>query len=179
MQKPELVRSKEIYRGRIFQVSLATVRENAVEYQREIISHPGSAVIVPLFANETIALVRQYRHPAGEYLLELPAGSLAVGENPETGARRELEEEIGVSSGKIEKLIEFFVSPGFLGEKMHVFLATELMESRQNLDADEILTVERIALQAIPEMIRANQFQDAKTIIGLTLTAARYGIHLS
>ncbi len=177
--KPELVGSKEIYRGRIFQVSLATVRENAVEYQREIIAHPGSAVIVPLFADKTVALVRQYRHPTGEYLLELPAGSLAVGENPETGARRELEEEIGVSAGRIEKLSEFYVSPGFLSEKMHVFLATELKETRQNLEDDEILTVERIALAAIPEMIRANRLQDAKTIIGLALTAARHGIQLS
>lgn len=179
MQKPEIVKSAEIYRGRIFQVSLATVRENETVYTREIISHPGSAVIVPLFADNTIALVRQYRHPAQEYLLELPAGSLAPDENPETGARRELEEEIGVSAGKIEKLSEFYVSPGFLSEKMHVFLATELTETRQNLDADEFLTIERIALENALEMVAQNQIKDAKTMIGITLTAARRGLRIS
>ena len=178
MDKPIVLESRQIYRGRIFEVSIATVKENETVYAREIISHPGSAVIVPVFPDKSVALVRQYRHPAGKYLLELPAGSLLEGEDPETGARRELEEEIGVSAGKIEKITEFYVSPGFLGEKMHLFLATDLTGTQQNLEADEILSIERIQLEAVPNLISSGQIEDAKTMIGLILTASRDGIDL-
>jgi ADP-ribose pyrophosphatase len=173
---PEVVASEEIYQGRIFSVSLVTVKEDETVYQREIISHPGSAVMVPVFADYTVALVRQYRHPAGKYLLELPAGSLAVGEDPQAGACRELEEEIGVRAAKMEKLTEFYVSPGFLSEKMHVFLATELTESAQNLEDDELISIQRLHLAEACDLILNNQIEDAKTIIGLTLAAARFGI---
>lgn len=174
--KPEIISNEEIYRGRIFQVFLATIKEGETVYQREIISHPGSAVIVPVFADKTVALVRQYRHPARKYLLEIPAGSLSPNEDPETGARRELEEEIGVRAGKIEKLTEFYVSPGFLGEKMHVFLATDLQASEQNLEEDELIAVERIPLEKAVEMVFSGEIEDAKTMLGLMQTAARFGI---
>ena len=178
MTKPELLSEEEIYRGRIFKVSLAIVREDDVVYTREIITHPGSAVIVPVFDDNSVALVRQYRHPAQKYLLEIPAGSLAPGEDPEIGARRELEEEIGVLAGKVEKLTEFYVSPGFLGEKMHVYLATDFTATKQNLEEDELLKIERIAISSIGEMLKNGVIEDAKTIIGLTLAAARFGIAL-
>ena len=176
MNQPETLKTEEIYRGRIFDVSLATVREEEKTYTREIISHPGSAVIVPVFADETVALVRQYRHPARKYLLEIPAGSLAPGEDPKAGAERELEEEIGVRAARVEKLTEFYVSPGFLGEKMYVYLATDFTESRQNLEDDELLRVERIPLRACAELIKNGAIEDAKTMIGLTFAAARLGI---
>ena len=176
MNQPETLKTEEIYRGRIFEVSLATVREEGKTYTREIISHPGSAVIVPVFADETVALVRQYRHPARKYLLEIPAGSLAPGEDPKAGAKRELEEEIGVRAARVEKLTEFYVSPGFLSEKMHVYLATDFTESRQNLEDDELLRVERIPLRACAELIKNGEIEDAKTMIGLTFAAARLGI---
>ncbi|HYP49697.1 MAG TPA: NUDIX hydrolase [Pyrinomonadaceae bacterium] len=176
MNQPETLKTEEIYRGRIFEVSLATVREDGKTYTREIISHPGSAVIVPVFADETVALVRQYRHPAGKYLLEIPAGSLTTGEDPKAGAERELEEEIGVRAARVEKLTEFYVSPGFLGEKMHVYLATDFTESRQNLEDDELLRVERISLRECGELIKNGAIEDAKTMIGLTFAAARFGI---
>lgn len=179
MQQPEVIANEEIYRGRIFTVSLATIRENETVYKREIIAHPGSAVVLPLFLDGTFALVRQYRHPAQKYLLELPAGSLEPGEDPQIGAERELEEEIGVRAGKIEKLMEFYVSPGFLGEKMHLFLATNLEKTKQNLEEDEILTIERFPLRAIPDLILSNTCEDAKTIIGLTLLASRYNIQIA
>ena len=176
MNQPEVLKTEEIYCGRIFNVSLATVREEGKTYTREIVSHPGSAVIVPVFADETVALVRQYRHPARKYLLEIPAGSLAPGEDPKVGAERELEEEIGVRAARVEKLTEFYVSPGFLGEKMHVYLATDFTESRQNLEDDELLRIERIPLRACAELIKNGAIEDAKTMIGLTFAAARLGI---
>lgn len=174
--KPEILSTKPIYKGKIFEVSLATVKEENVVYEREIISHPGSAVIVPVFADKTVALVRQYRHPAGKYLLEIPAGSLEKGEDPLEGAARELEEEIGVTAEKFEKLSEFYVSPGFLGEKMHVFLATGLAEVGQKLEEDELLKIERIPLSETRSLILRNEIEDAKTMIGLTLAAAKLGL---
>src|SRR4029077_2401285 len=96
--KPETLSSKNIYKGRIFDVRLDHIREGDVEYDREIVVHGGSCVMVPVFEDGTVALVRQYRHAAGVSLLEIPAGSLEDGEDPKTGAIRELEEEIGVTA---------------------------------------------------------------------------------
>src|SRR4030095_4914188 len=109
LEAPEFIDSKKVFAGRIFEVTVDTVREGDVTYIREVVHHPGSAVILPAFDDGTIALVRQYRHPAVKYLLELAAGTLNDKEQPEEGAARELEEELGVVAGKMEKLSEFFV----------------------------------------------------------------------
>ena len=177
--KPEIISTETVYQAKIFRVSRHTIRESDVIYEREIISHNGSAVIVPVFEDQTIALVRQYRHPAGKYLLEIPAGSLEANENPEIGAARELEEEIGVRAAKIEKLTEFYVSPGFLSEKMHVFLATDLTEVGQNLEDDELISIERISFPRAFEMIRSGEIEDAKTMVGLIMAGARFGFPLN
>ncbi len=175
MTKPKIISTETVYKGRVFDVSMAEIREGELEYKREFVSHKGSAVIVPVFADKTIALVRQYRHAAEKYLLEVPAGSLDAGESAETGAQRELEEEIGVTAEKIEKLAEFYVSPGFLTEKMYVFLATDLTATKQNLDEDEILEIEKITFEQAFEKIKNGEIEDAKTIIGLIFAGARFG----
>ena len=174
-EKPQIVHSEEIFRGRVFDVTVDTVREGDTTYKREVVHHPGSAVIVPAFSDGTIALVRQYRHPAVRYLLELPAGTLNRGERPEEGASRELEEELGFVAGKLEKLSEFFVSPGFCEEKMWLYLATELTATEQRLEDDELLDVVRLPLRQALEMITDGEIEDAKTIIGLMLAAPRLG----
>lgn len=173
---PEVISTEEIYHGRVFDISVATIREGEQTYKREIVHHPGSAVIIPVFDDGTVALVRQYRHPAVRYLLEAPAGTLSPPERPEEGAARELEEELGVVAGSLEKLTEFFVSPGFLEEKMWVYLATELTETQQNLDEDESLEIVRLSFTRAMEMISDGEIEDAKTIIGLMLAAQRLGI---
>lgn len=172
----ELISTETIYNGQIFDIRVDEVREGDVEYTREIVVHKGSAVIIPVFEDGTVALVRQYRHAAGKELLEIAAGTLEEGEDPETGAVRELEEEIGVTAGRLEKLCEFYVSPGFLTEKMYVFLATELTEVGQKLEVDEILTVERHTFPALFEMIRNGEIEDAKTIVGITIAAQTTGV---
>lgn len=176
--KPETLSTKSIYKGKIFDVSLDRIREGEIEYEREIVSHKGSAVIVPVFADKTVALVKQYRHAADKYLWEIPAGSLENNENPEIAARRELEEEIGVSAKTIEKLSEFYVSPGFLSEKMFVFLATDLTETAQNLEADELIELGKFTFEQAFGMIRNNEIEDAKTIVGLILAGAKFGFIL-
>jgi ADP-ribose pyrophosphatase len=171
----KILSSKTIYNGRVFDIRVDRVREGEVEYERDIVVHPGSAVIAPVFEDGTVALVRQYRPAAEKELLELAAGTLEPGESPETCAARELEEEIGVTARRIEKLCEFYVSPGFLTEKMDVYLATEITATSQKLEADEILTVERHAFPALLEMVRSGEIEDAKSIIGIMLAATRFG----
>jgi len=109
------------------------------------------------------------------YLLEVPAGTLRRGEVPEEGAARELEEELGLVSGRLEKLTEFFVSPGFLEEKMWLYLATQLTETTQRLEDDELIEVVRLPLSQALNMITTGEIEDAKTIIGLMLAAPRVG----
>ena len=174
-EQPQILKSEEIFRERIFDVTVDTIRESGKIYQREVVHHPGSAVIIPVFDDGTIALVRQYRHPAVRYLLEAPAGTLNRGELPEEGAARELEEELGQVAGRLEKLTEFFVSPGFCEEKMWVYLATEMIETQQQLEDDEIVEVVRIPFSQALNMITTGEIDDAKTIIGVMLAAPRIG----
>jgi ADP-ribose pyrophosphatase len=171
--KPEILSSDPVYKGKVFDIRIDEIRDGDVEYKREIVVHKGSAVIIPVFEDGTVALVRQYRHAAGKHLLEICAGTLNQGEDPELGAIRELEEEIGVKPAKIEKLTEFYVSPGFLTEKMHVFLASGLTETQQNLEEDELLTIERHSFPALLEMIEKGEIEDAKTMVGIMLAAKR------
>lgn len=171
--RPKTINSNRVLNGRIFDIRIDEIREGELEYSREIVVHKGSAVIVPVFDDGTVALVMQYRHAAGEYLLEIPAGTLNEGEDPMIGAVRELEEEIGVRAAHIQKLTEFYVSPGFLTEKMHVFMATGLTEVGQKLEADENLTIERYSFDELNAMIRDGRIIDAKTMVGVMLAAEK------
>lgn len=173
--KPETLSSETIHRGRVFDIRVDSIREGEAEYQREIVVHRGSAVIVPVFADGRIALVRQYRHAVGEFMLELPAGLIDENESPEIGAARELEEEIGVTAAKLEPIAEFYASPGFLTEKIFIYLATELTETVQKLDDDEIVEIERYSFPEVFDLIRSGDIMDAKTIIGLTFAGPRFG----
>jgi len=170
--KPQLVASREVFKGRVFDVTVDTVVEGDVTYERDVVHHPGSAVIVPVFEDGTVGLVRQYRHPVVRYLLEVPAGTLDGNESPKEGAARELQEELGCVAGQLEKLSEFFVSPGFC-EKMWLYLATDLTATHQQLEADELIHVVRIPFTQALEMISYGEIQDAKTIIGLLMAAPR------
>jgi ADP-ribose pyrophosphatase len=174
-EAPKVIGSEVKFRGRVVEVVVDTITEGDVTYPREVVHHPGSAVIVPIFDDGTVAFVRQYRHPAVRYLLEVPAGTLDPGERPEEGAARELEEELGLVCASLEKLCEFFVSPGFLEEKMWVYLATGLSETQQRLEEDELIEIVRMPLNQALNMITTGEIEDAKTIIGLMLAAPRVG----
>lgn len=172
---PEFIDSKTVFAGRVFDVTVDTVREHGETYVREVVHHKGSAVILPAFEDGTIGLVRQYRHPAVKYLLELPAGTLNERERPEVGAARELEEELGMRAGRLEKLSEFFVSPGFCEEKMWLYLATDMTACEQKLEDDEFIEIVRVPIERALQMITEGEIEDAKTIIGLLLAAPRLG----
>ena len=174
-ERPQTLKSVEVFSGRVFSVTVDTVREGGRTHQRETVRHPGSAVIIPAFDDGSIALVRQYRHPTVKYLLEAAAGKIDAGEVPEEAAARELEEELGFVAGRLEKLSEFFVSPGFCEEKMWVYLATDLTEAEQRLEDDEIIEIVRMPMAQALSMITTGEIEDAKTIIGVMLAAPRVG----
>lgn len=151
-----------VYDGKQFQVALEEWEGN----DREIVDHPGSAAIVAIHGGDVV-LVRQLREPAGKALLELPAGTLEEGEEPLASAQRELEEEVGLSRGRWRELGGFWTSPGFLRERMHLFLAEDLEPGERNPDDDEDLEVVRWPVAEIAQ--RLGELEDMKTIAGLFL----------
>ncbi len=166
-----LLESQEIYAGAVFEVTRDRIQEEAGhEIIRDVVVHPGGAGGVPIFADGSIALVRQYRHPARKELLEIPAGKLDAGETPATCAAREIEEELGVRVGRIEKLTEFYSTPGFCAEKIYVYLATELTPAVQKLDHDEAVEIVYLSLAEAWQLVERGEIEDAKTIIALMLT---------
>jgi ADP-ribose pyrophosphatase len=173
---PELLSSEEVFGGRLISVVRDTVREGEKTYLREVVRHPGGAAVVPLFEDGSVAFVRQYRHPARAYVLELPAGKLDPGERPAETAARELEEELGVVAGRLEQLSEFYTTPGFCAERLWVFLATELKETARRHEDDEIIEVVRLPFARALALVISNEIDDAKTIIGLLLAARRLGV---
>ncbi len=174
-QTPEVRGSEEIYRGRIFEVTVDTIREDDKTYTREVVRHSGGASVVAVFDDRTVALVRQYRHPPERYVLEIPAGKLESGEPPRACAAREMEEELGVVSEHLDLLAEFYTTPGFCSEKLWVYLATGLRETATLYEDDEIIEIVRMPFERALEMVAAREIEDAKTIIGLLLAAPRLG----
>ncbi|MFV0387118.1 MAG: NUDIX hydrolase [Pyrinomonadaceae bacterium] len=175
--KPEITSKETIYRGHMFDLEKVCVRQDEKEFERDIIRHPGSAVIVPIYDDGKIALVSQFRVAANKFLLELPAGTINAGETAFECARRELTEEIGVVANSFTLLVDFYVSPGFLDETMSVFMATDLSPATQTLDDDEILSIEVFSFEQCFEMIKNGEIIDAKTIAGVLLASARLDKH--
>jgi 8-oxo-dGTP pyrophosphatase MutT (NUDIX family) len=146
---------------------------DGTEFERDVVHHPGAVGVVPVVDEGTaVLLVRQYRAPLDALVLEIPAGLRDVdGEPPEDTARRELVEEIGMRAGRLEKLCTFHNSPGFCDELVHVFAGFDLEACATDLQGveEQHMTVERVALEAVPGMIASGEITDAKTIIGLAL----------
>ncbi len=166
----ELVKREYIYRGRILNLRLDTVRvSNGDETIREVIEHPGAVVIAAVDAEENVLLVKQYRHAVGRELLELPAGTLEKNESPEQAAPRELKEETGYSAQRWELLTSFYSSPGILTEEMRVYLARDLSAGTSHPEGDEDLQLEKLPLHEALTRVERGEIQDAKRIVGLLL----------
>lgn len=160
--------TKNIFTGKVLTLNIDTVTlPNGVTIDLEIVRHPGAAAVVPLKDNETVVLIKQFRHAAGGFIFEIPAGKLHPGEDPRNCAARELEEEVGYQAGKLELLSSIFTAPGFTDEVIHIYKASELSRGRQNLDRDEVLEVVEVSLQEAIEMMRVGKIRDAKTMVGL------------
>lgn len=165
----DLIRREELHRGRVFVLRRDTLRgADGREQVRDVVAHGGAVVVLAEHEGELL-FVRQTRHAVGEVLLELVAGTLEPGEEPEATAWRELQEEAGFKAGRLERLGEFFSAPGFCTELLHCYLATDLTPSRLPGDEDEDITVERHSLAEALEMARTGRIRDAKTLAGLLL----------
>jgi ADP-ribose pyrophosphatase len=163
----KLISSKEITKNRIFTVTWDhAVDPDGFEIERAIVHHRGSAVMMAVDEKKRILLVRQYRLPARKHLWELPAGTLDPGEKPLQTARRELVEETGYRAKKWTKLAEFYPSPGFLSEKMTIYLATGLTAGEAKPMDDERILTRWFTAKEMDDMIRAGKIMDAKTNIG-------------
>ena len=160
--------TRHIYHGKVITLNIDTVTlPNGVTIDLEMVRHPGAAAVVPLKDDGTVVLIRQFRHAAGGFIFEIPAGKLHLGEDPKACAARELEEEIGYQAGTLELLSSIFTAPGFTDEVIHIYKATGMTKTQQNLDRDEVLELVEMPLPEAIDMIRTGAIRDAKTMVGL------------
>jgi ADP-ribose pyrophosphatase len=166
--KAKVLDTKIIYSGTVFSVRQDRVIEpGGVEVTRDIVVHRGSVVVLPVFPDGDILLIRQYRHALGAFLWELVAGRVEEGESRPASARRELLEETGYTAGRVKQILEIFPSPGFVTERMWVFLATALREGAAQPEDDEKITARRFSLAALERMIRRGSLHDAKSVAAI------------
>lgn len=165
----ELVtRTQHIYSGRLLRLHVDTVRlANGTETTREIVEHPGAVAIIPILDNGKLLVVKQYRTAAHKHLMEIPAGTLELGEAPVSCARRELTEETGYAARQVRKLFSCYLAPGYSTEKIHFFLASHLVPTKPNQAEDESITVQAMGLHEALRAIERGRIQDAKTISAL------------
>ena len=159
------VDSRTLFEGKIVTVKLDQAQlVNGAVVSREVVEHPGGVCILPLFDDGTVSIVRQFRYPFQQVVTELPAGKLEKGEAHRPAALRELEEEVGVTCGKLTYLGCLYLSPGFSSEVLHMYLAQELKQGQCHPDEDEFLETERIPFSALLEQVMSGEIVDAKTV---------------
>jgi len=167
----KITESKEVYNCKLFRVTedKAVDQKSGFEIKRSVVRHAGSAVMMAMDDKKRILLVRQYRLPADDYMWELPAGKVDDGEKPMQAAKRELAEETGYKARKWTKLVSFFASPGYVQERMTIFLATDLTQGEATPMDDEQIETRWFKRKEVAQMIRDGKIQDGKTIIGYYL----------
>lgn len=167
-KKAELVSSTPIFDGRVVHLAVERViLPNGNEAEIEMIHHRGAAAVVPVDHEGNVFLVRQYRHAAGDWLLEIPAGKLDGGEPPEVCAAREIREEVGREAGTLTPMGWIWTTPGFTDEKIWLYVATDLRPAEQALEHDEVLTVVRMPLDEAVAMARRGEIADSKSCCAL------------
>lgn len=173
--KGKLVSSKLSFKGRVFNVYTDTIEEpDGHRHIKDVVRHNGSVVMLAVDertnpADPDVILERQYRHAAGQYLIELPAGSRDPGEAPLAAAKRELIEETGYRAKKWTMLLRYFASPGFLGEWMQIYLARDIREGVATPELDEQIEIIRMPLSQAMKMVAEGKIHDGKTLVGLSL----------
>ncbi len=168
MNDYKVIGSKQVFKGHILTVRVDELKMpsgNVVE--REVITHGGAVGVVPVTDEKKIILVNQYRHPVGQFLIEIPAGKLDPGETPEDCARRELIEETGWAPGRLEKLSTFFTTPGYSNEIFHLFAAEDLVAEVADKPEEEIVGTLEVTLSEAIEMIEDGKIEDGKTIAAI------------
>jgi ADP-ribose diphosphatase len=167
-QTSQILSSETIYEGPIFGVRRDQVLEpGGLRTTREVITHPGSVVVLPLLADGRILLIHQYRHATRQYLWELVAGRMDAGESPREAAAREMIEETGYRAKKFKIFLEVFPTPGFLEERMYILLAEGLTQGEARPEEDEKITAKAFTPTEVESMMRLGRLRDAKTIAGV------------
>jgi ADP-ribose pyrophosphatase len=167
-KKATILKSEIIYEGKAFGVRRDELIEpTGVRTTREVVTHAGSVVVLPVLPDGRIVMVRQYRHATRQYLWELVAGRMEAGENPKQGARRELIEETGYRAKKFSEFLDVFPTPGFLEERMHILLAEGVSPGQAAPEEDEKILVSAYTRKELEQMMRTGKLKDAKTIAGL------------
>lgn len=163
-----VLNSRKVYDGKLVKVRAdEVVLPNGRTTTREVVEHPGAVAILPLLEGGRVVMIRQYRHPAGKVLLEVPAGTLRLGERPEECAGRELVEETGFRAGRLVKMFQCYLAAGYSSELIHVYLATELSKAVGNPDSDEFIQVQILDMAEVLRMIGRGEIEDAKAIAAI------------
>lgn len=166
----QLLESNTPFEGRLVNVRVDRVRlPSGRETTREVVEHPGAVAILPVMADGSMVLARQFRYAVGRDLLEVPAGTREPDESAEECARREIVEEVGLQAGRLELLVRFFVSPGWCNEEIVIFRAWDLEETIILPEEDEAIDVVTVRPDEIPELIASGQIADAKTITAVLM----------
>jgi len=164
----EILSSEMIYQGRVFGLRRDEVLEpSGLRTKREVITHPGSVVVLPVLPDGRIVMIRQYRHATRQYLWELVAGRKEPEETPKQGAARELLEETGYRAKRFKVFMDFFPTPGFLEERMYLLLAEGLTAGEAQPEEDEKIEVRPFRLKELQQMIKSGRLRDAKSIAGI------------
>lgn len=162
------ISSQPIFNGRAVRLRVDTVQmPSGRQTTREVVEHNNCVAIVPIDADDNVLLVKQFRQAIDKELLEIPAGGIDPGEDPETAVQREMREETGYMPKKVRRLGGFYSSPGYCTEYLHLFLATDLVPSRLYAEDTEIIKLVRIPVSQIPALLASGEFCDAKSIAGL------------
>lgn len=174
MKKELIISTEEIFKGKIFQVKTHNIKAKDGYAKRELVYHSGGAGILPIDEDGNTYLVRQYRIAYDAFLYEIPAGKIDSGEEALDTARRELLEECGLYANKLKLMHCIYPSPGYVNEKIYIYLATDLEKREQNLDENEELEIHKLSLEEAFQMVKSQEIRDAKSITALLLAREIY-----
>ena len=168
-----LIKAERIYTGRVLNLDADTVRfPDGSTGQLEMIRHPGASAVLPFLDDPAgpdpqVVLIRQFRHAADDFIYEVPAGRLDPGETPEACAARELAEETGYRAARLDHLTTIYTTPGFIDERIHLFMASGLSEGEHRREADELLELHHLRWSEVMALVRSGKVMDSKSLTAL------------